>query len=149
VVLRTIEEEDASDTLSQLGDLFYDGHHLHSPFLPADFSRRLWRRLAEDGLSRGDLGVFAKDVRLGSAVGLAMASLSGSEAALTVLHVNEERRDQGLGGVILKSLFASLYERGGRTIRAETASWNLPALSLYISLGLRPKAPLIALHAKI
>jgi ribosomal protein S18 acetylase RimI-like enzyme len=149
ILIRPSEEEDVSTLLSQLGDLFYDGHHLHSPFLPDDFSRKLWRRLAEDGLSAGDVGIFAKDQRQGAAVGLAMAKLSGADATLTVLHVNEEKRNQGLGQLLLKNLYNVLHEKGGRTIRAETASWNLPALALYINMGLRPLAPLIALHAKI
>ena len=149
IIIRPSDEADAAGLLSQLGDLFYDGHHLHSPFLPEDFLARLWRKLAEEGLRSGDSAVFAADQRQGRAAGFAMAALSGAEAVLSILHVNEQKRNLGLGAMILKNLFAILYEKGARTIRAETASWNLPALSLYISLGLRPRAPLIAMHAAL
>jgi ribosomal protein S18 acetylase RimI-like enzyme len=143
------ESEDAPELLSQLGDLFYDGHHLHSPFLPDGFSRRLWRKLAEDGLRAGDPHVFARDQRQGRALGLAMGRVEGDGSLITILHVAEERRGQGLGALLLGGLFPLLAERGAAAVAAETASWNLPALGLYISLGLRPKAPLIALHAQV
>ncbi|MDR2339816.1 MAG: GNAT family N-acetyltransferase [Deltaproteobacteria bacterium] len=149
VTLRGSEEEDVHTLLSQLGDLFYDGHHLHGPFLPEDFHRKLWRRVAEDGLSAGDVAVFAKDQRQGVALGFAMAKLQGQEATLSILHVNEERRNQGLGGLMMRHLLGVLRDKGASSIRAETAAWNLPALSLYLSLGLRPRAPLVALHAML
>jgi ribosomal protein S18 acetylase RimI-like enzyme len=149
VSLKSAEEEDVHGLLSQLGDLFYDGHHLHGPFLPEGFARDLWRRLVEDGLSEGQAAVFARDQRQGQALGFAMARLSGDQASLSVLHVNKGRRNQGLGGLILRRLLSVLHGRGGRAIRVETASWNLPALSLYLSFGLRPLAPLVAMHAKI
>jgi ribosomal protein S18 acetylase RimI-like enzyme len=146
VVVKASEEEDAAELLTQLGDLFYDGHHLHSQHLPEDFSRRFWRKLAEDGLRNGDPAVFAKDQRQGTAAGFAMAKVSGSEAALTILHVNSEKRGQGLGGLLMRSLLSIIHAKGARTIRTETASWNLPALRAYISQGLTIQAPLIALH---
>jgi GNAT superfamily N-acetyltransferase len=149
IIVKSGEEVELSSLLNHVGDLFYDGHHLHSPYLPEDFARKLWSQLTQDGLSKGDIAVFAKEELHGNAVGFAMAELTGTDATLTILHVNADRRNQGLGALILKNLFFELYEKGGRTIVAETASWNLPALSLYINFGMRPKAPLIALHAKI
>jgi ribosomal protein S18 acetylase RimI-like enzyme len=149
VILKDADEVALSNLLNQLGDLFYDGHHLHSPFLPEDFSGKFWNRLTQDGLSRGDMAIFALDHRTGQALGFAMAELSGDDATLTILHVNEEKRNQGLGNLLMRTLLSKLYQKGGRTMRAETASWNLPALALYISFGLKPLAPLIALHAKI
>ncbi|MDR2406352.1 MAG: GNAT family N-acetyltransferase [Deltaproteobacteria bacterium] len=149
VIVKSAEEVDLSSLLNQLGDLFYDGHHLHSPFLPEDFSRKFWNRLTQDGLSRGDIAIFAIDQRNGTALGFAMAELIGDFSILSILHVNEDRRNLGLGSLLMNNLFTRLHQRGGRTIKAETASWNLPALSLYISFGLKPRAPLMALHAKI
>jgi ribosomal protein S18 acetylase RimI-like enzyme len=148
VIVKSAEEEDASELLSRLGDLFYDGHHRHGPFLPEDFSRRLWRALAEKGLREGDLAVFARGEREGT-LAFAMAGLSGEEAVLNILHVNPDKRGQGLGRRVLNELLKELFSKGARRIKAETASWNLPALSLYISLGLRPAAPLMAMHAKL
>ncbi|MDR1036253.1 MAG: GNAT family N-acetyltransferase [Deltaproteobacteria bacterium] len=139
--------QDAGAVLDGLGDLFYDGHHLHGPFLPEDFSGRLWRMVAERDLASRDCpSLVATDQRTGDPVGLAVGTVSGKRANLTILHVSAARRGQGLGRLLLSSLSSLLHERGARTLAAETASWNLPALSLYVSAGMRHTAPLMALH---
>jgi GNAT superfamily N-acetyltransferase len=147
VLIRPAGGEIAGAVLDGLGDLFYDGHHLHGPFLPEDFSGRLWRMVAERDLASDDCpSLVAEDQRTGEPVGLAVGTVSGKRANLTILHVTESRRGQGLGKLLLSSLSALLYGRGARTLAAETASWNLPALSLYVSSGMRHTAPLMALH---
>ncbi|MDR1041277.1 MAG: GNAT family N-acetyltransferase [Deltaproteobacteria bacterium] len=147
VTVRGTDGEDAAAVLDGLGDLFYDGHHLHGPFLPEDFSGRLWRMVAERDLASKDCpSLVAVDTRLGEPVGLAVGTVSGKRAALTILHVSVRRRGQGLGRLLLSSLSALLYEKGARTLAVETASWNLPALKLYVNWGLRHTAPLMALH---
>jgi RimJ/RimL family protein N-acetyltransferase len=45
----------------------------------------------------------------------------------------------------LTELIRRLNGRAGR-LRAETAAYNLPALTLYQSLGFTPEPPLAALH---
>jgi GNAT superfamily N-acetyltransferase len=133
--------------LDSLGELFYDGHHRHGPFLPADFPDRLWREVAMRDLGRGDPAVFLWDDRQSRPVGLALAALSSrSSANLTILHVAEDRRGQGLGRLLLHEIVRSLLKVGAAELSVETASWNLPALSLYQSLGLRLKPPLAVLH---
>ncbi|MDR1314929.1 MAG: GNAT family N-acetyltransferase [Deltaproteobacteria bacterium] len=147
VQLKPGGEEDAKAILDHLGDLFYDGHHLHGPFLPEDFSGRLWRMVAERDLaSKSCPSLVAMDTRLNVPVGLAVGTVSGQRAYLTILHVAESRRGQGLGKLLLSQLSALLYGKGARTLSVETASWNLPALSLYVSVGLKHAAPLMALH---
>ncbi|MDR2612330.1 MAG: GNAT family N-acetyltransferase [Deltaproteobacteria bacterium] len=143
----TGDPDEVRAVLDGLGDLFYDGHHLHGPFLPDGFSGRLWRLVAERDLSSGRFSALvASDTRRGEPVGLATGSLKGERASLAIIHVAQRRRGQGLGRLLLSALSSDLYERGGRTIEAETASWNLPALTLYLDAGMRPTAPLMALH---
>jgi ribosomal protein S18 acetylase RimI-like enzyme len=137
----------AEAILDGLGALFYDGHHLHGPFLPGDFSGRLWRKVAERDLaSPACPSIVAMDTRLDQPVGLAVGTVSGRRAALTILHVSERRRGQGLGRLLLHSLSGVLHGRGARTLAVETASWNLPALRLYVGAGMTHTAPLMALH---
>lgn len=135
--------------LDSLGDLFYDGHHRHGPFLPPDFSAKLWREVALRDLGRGDPAVFLWDERQSRPVGLALAERQVLQGSLTILHVAEERRGQGLGRLLLNEIVRSLVKTGITTMAAETASWNLPALGLYQSLGLRLKPPLTVLHLEI
>ena len=135
--------------LDDLGDLFYDGHHKHGPFLPPDFSGRLWRMVALRDLGRGDPAIFLWDDRQSRPVGLALASRQGRQGSLTILHVAEDRRGQGLGKLLAYEMIRSLVKMGVGLLSVETASWNLPALSLYQSLGLRLKPPLAVLHLEI
>ncbi|MDR1164778.1 MAG: GNAT family N-acetyltransferase [Deltaproteobacteria bacterium] len=146
VTLARAQGGEGARLLKGLGDLFYDGHYLHGPSLPPDFSRRLWAKVAEEALTRGDLALFALDPRAGEPVGLALASQNGAEAYLLILHVAEEKRREGLGRFLLLNLLSELWRAGARTLKAETASWNLPALSLYLGVGLKPAASLVALH---
>jgi GNAT superfamily N-acetyltransferase len=98
-------------------------------------------------LDREAPSVFLWDDRQERPVGLALAALTGrSDAALTILHVAEDRRGQGLGRLLLFEIVRSLLKLGASTLAVETASWNLPALSLYQELGLRLRPPLAALH---
>jgi ribosomal protein S18 acetylase RimI-like enzyme len=146
IVLETPDPQDGPAILEELGDLFYDGHHLHGPFLSGGFAGRLWSKVAARDLKNQNPALVLRDTRQNSFVGIATGYLVGSEAMLSILHVHESRRGRGLGSVLLRELMVKLYEKGARTLSAETASWNLPALSLYISLGLRPVSPLVALH---
>ncbi|MDR3154917.1 MAG: GNAT family N-acetyltransferase [Deltaproteobacteria bacterium] len=145
--IKGTEDADPAEILDALGDLFYDGHHLHGPFLPEGFSGRLWRMVAaRDLASPACSSVMAVDTRLNVPVGLAVGAVSAGRAFLTIFHVAERRRGQGLGRLLLSGLSGAMWERGARTLSVETASWNLPALSLYLNAGLRPRAPLAALH---
>jgi ribosomal protein S18 acetylase RimI-like enzyme len=144
--LRSPPPRERAGWLDSLGDLFYDGHHMHGPFLPSDFSGRLWREVALRDLGRGDPSVFLWDERQDRPVGLALAAREGPQGSLTILHVAEERRGQGLGRLLICEMIRSLIKIGVSTLSIETASWNLPALQLYQSLGLRLKPPLAVLH---
>ncbi|MDR2352630.1 MAG: GNAT family N-acetyltransferase [Deltaproteobacteria bacterium] len=149
IELQSSDNVDSSVLLDKLGDLFYDGHYLHSPVLPSDFSKRLWAKVAIAKIEAGNTALFALDQRQKEPVGLALPCLDGEEARLTILHVSESFRNLGLGEYLLKNCLAQVYERGARFLKAETASWNLPALSLYIKVGLKPVAPFVALHYAI
>ncbi|MDR2459528.1 MAG: GNAT family N-acetyltransferase [Deltaproteobacteria bacterium] len=141
------DPQEAQAILEELGDLFYDGHHLHGPYLSGDFSGRLWSKVAERDLKNNNPALVVRDIRQNRSIGIAIAYLVGQEAMLSILHVDESRRGKGIGGELLRELMILLYEKGAISLSAETASWNLPALSLYISLGLRPISPLVALHS--
>jgi GNAT superfamily N-acetyltransferase len=60
--------------------------------------------------------------------------------------VAEERRGEGLGRLLLSEIVRRLLGMGLGDLDVETACWNLPALSLYQDLGLKPRPPLMALH---
>jgi ribosomal protein S18 acetylase RimI-like enzyme len=78
-----------------------------------------------------------------------MAELSGEGSTLTILHLNEEKRNQGLGNLLMRNLLLKIHQKGGKTMHSEIVSWNLSALALYISFGLKPLAHLMAIYAKI
>jgi ribosomal protein S18 acetylase RimI-like enzyme len=101
-------------------------------------------------LGRGDPSIFLWDDRQTRPVGLALCSIEGrSSAELTILHVAEDRRGEGLGRLLLHEAVRSLVERGVTSLSVETASWNLPALALYQGLGLRLRPPLAVLHLEL
>jgi ribosomal protein S18 acetylase RimI-like enzyme len=143
------DPKEAVSWLEMLGDLFYDGHHRHSPFLPPDLSGSLWRAVASRLLEEKSPSLFLWDGRQKAPVAMALAQLDGDEAFLAVMHVAEECRNQGLGAYLLRQLSKNLRQAGAQNLWAETASWNLPALALYQSLGLKPQAPTLALHAEL
>lgn len=130
-------------------ELFFDGHLRHGPFLGPDFQNRLWREVASTDMRRGQPFLFLWQDRPEKAIGLAWGGLNGEAGTLAAIHVAESRRGQGLGAFLARALLRRMAEMGARELTAETASWNLPALRLYAGLGLRPVAPLVALHLKI
>jgi ribosomal protein S18 acetylase RimI-like enzyme len=146
LAFRTPRPPERAGWLEALGDLFYDGHHRHGPFLPPDFGARLWREVALGHMGRGEPTLFLWDERQDVPVGLALAERRGPDASLTILHVAEERRGDGLGRLLLCEIVRRLMDLGLGSLSVETACWNLPALGLYQGLGLRPRPPLMALH---
>jgi GNAT superfamily N-acetyltransferase len=149
IELKRPEAKDVERMAEELGDLFYDGHHLHGPYLPESFSGELWKRILIREITLGKPALAAFELRKNRTVGLALADLSGSEANLSILHVKEERRKEGLGRLLLKRLMLILRREGAKTLYVETASFNIPALNLYASLGLKPVAPKVALHLRL
>lgn len=131
------------------GELFYDGHLRHGPFLDPEFQNQLWREVAMTDMRRGQPFVFLWQDRPEKPVGLAWGSLNGHFGVLQAIHIAEERRGQGLGRHLAKALFSLMRQMGAREIAVETASWNLPALRLYQALGLKQIAPLAALHLSL
>jgi ribosomal protein S18 acetylase RimI-like enzyme len=100
-------------------------------------------------MRRGQPFVFLWQDRPEKPVGLAWGCLNGPAGVLAAIHVAEARRGQGLGRFLARALTRTMAAMGARELTAETASWNLPALRLYLGLGLRPVAPLVALHLQI
>jgi ribosomal protein S18 acetylase RimI-like enzyme len=137
------------ESLDELGDLFYDGHRLHGPFLQPDFQGRLWRAVVSRGIAQGRPTLLLIEERTGRMAGLSLVTLGESAAELTALHVTEGRRGEGLGRILLQETVRLLLDVGRRELRVETASWNLPALALYLELGLRPLAPAALLHHRL
>jgi ribosomal protein S18 acetylase RimI-like enzyme len=76
---------------------------------------------------------------------VATARIAANEAALSILAVTRPYRGRGLGRLIMLEMLNRLRGKSA-IIRAETASYNLPALRLYQSLGFANAAPLAALH---
>jgi ribosomal protein S18 acetylase RimI-like enzyme len=146
--LRTPGPGEGEKWLTQLGELFYDGHYLHGPYLPADFSAKLWRAVAQSHFSQSQPALFLWEEPSQRPVAMALATVNGQEASLLALVVAEDRRSQGLGRVLLLELVRELTSQGVQSLAVETASYNLPALALYQGLGLSVRAPLIALHSQ-
>ncbi|MDR1083414.1 MAG: GNAT family N-acetyltransferase [Deltaproteobacteria bacterium] len=144
--LKTPEPEEGEKWLRALGELFYDGHYLHGPYLPPDFSCKLWQAVTKNQLYQGQPVLFLWEESGQRPVALAMAAVSGREARLSVLHVTEDRRGQGLGKLLLLELVRVLIKRQVTSLACETASYNLPALALYQAMGFRIMTPLITFH---
>jgi Acetyltransferases len=148
-----LEPEDlpelAEEVVSGLGDFFYDGHYRHDPDPGPEAARRLWSQVALEDLSgRADPALVLWDRKKDRPVGLATARLMGREAELSILAVSVHYRGRGLGRLILGETLKRLQGRAD-LLKVETASYNLPALNLYLSLGLRMAAPLAALHCHL
>jgi hypothetical protein len=138
--------EEGEKWLTSLGDLFYDGHYLHGPFLPPEFSSKLWRAVCLQHLAQNQPVLFLWEEFSQRPVALALATVQGSAAHLAVLHVTFERRGRGLGKLLLLEMARVLLAREVTTLAAETSSYNLPALALYQGLGLKIINPLITFH---
>ena len=139
----------ADSIVASLGDFFYDGHFRHDPEPGPETARQLWSRIARDDLTgRADPAVVLWDRKKDRAAGLATVRLTGREASLSILAVAAPYQGRGWGGLILGETLNRLRGRAD-WLRAETASFNLPALRLYQRLGFRPTAPLAALHAHL
>ncbi|MDR0550065.1 MAG: GNAT family N-acetyltransferase [Deltaproteobacteria bacterium] len=132
--------------LNQLGELFYDGHYLHGPYLPRDFAAKLWRAVSLSHLSQSQPALFLWEEFGQRPVAVALATTTGQEARLLAIHVALDRRGQGLGRLLLLELTRMLADQGVTTLVAETSSYNLPAIALYQSLGLKAQSPVITLH---
>lgn len=148
-----LEPEDLPDlveeVVSGLGDFFYDGHYRHDPDPGPEAARRLWSQVARDDLAgRADPALVLWDRKKDRPVGLATVRLLGREAELSILAVSVHYRGRGLGRLILGETLNRLQGRADM-LKVETASYNLPALNLYLSLGLRMAAPLAALHCHL
>ena len=129
-----------------LGDFFYDGHYRHDPQPGPDEARRLWSRVAlEDLEGAADPALLLWDRSRDRVAGLASVKISGREARLSILALTPPYQGRGLGRLLLRQTLNRLRGRAAR-LTVETASYNLPALRLYQSLGLRLEAPLAALH---
>jgi [ribosomal protein S18]-alanine N-acetyltransferase len=71
-------------------------------------------------------------------VGFAGAMLVDDEAHVTNLLVDPDRRRQGMGFELMKSLIEAAVEAGARHLTLEVRSRNEAARALYARLGLAP-----------
>lgn len=139
-------KEVAREVVSAMGDFFYDGHYRHDPLPGPEEARRLWSKVAADDLDGlAETAIVLWDRKKDRPAGLATVRTSGREASLSILAVRPQYQGRGLGRIILTEILGRLAGLATR-LRVETASYNLPALKLYYSLGLTPAAPLAALH---
>ena len=74
----------------------------------------------------------------GGVVGFAGAMLVDDEAHVTNLLVDPDRRRQGMGFELMKSLIEAAVEAGARHLTLEVRSRNEAARALYARLGLAP-----------
>ncbi|MDR2302261.1 MAG: GNAT family N-acetyltransferase [Deltaproteobacteria bacterium] len=148
VSLRKVKGYEIPGLLDEFGELFYDGHLKHGPYLPSGFQNALWREVALTDFKRKEPFVFLFQDRPEEPIGLAWGAVSAPASTLRAIHVSQNRRGQGLGAYLLKALFKQMNQLGAKRITVETASWNLPALRLYQALGLVHDTPLVALHYK-
>lgn len=148
-----LEDEDAremaAEAVAVMGDFFYDGHWRHDRLPGPEAARRLWSQVALEDLSgQGGPALILWDQRRDRPAALATVRLSGPRAALSILAVAAPYRGRGLGRLVMRETLNRLSGRVD-SIRVETASYNLPALRLYQSLGFTHTAPLAALHLAI
>ncbi len=136
----------AEESVAALGDFFYDGHFRHDVRPGPETARRLWSRVALDDLAgAADPALILWDQRRDRAAALATVRPGHAHACLSILAVAAAYRGRGLGRYIMLEILNRLAGRAA-SLRVETASYNLPALKLYTSLGFAPLAPLAALH---
>ncbi|MDR1921084.1 MAG: GNAT family N-acetyltransferase [Candidatus Adiutrix sp.] len=136
----------AAEAATALGDFFYDGHYRHDPTPGPETACRMWRQTVLEDLTGAAAPVLALwDGRKDRLAAVATARIAANEAALSILAVTRPYRRRGLGRLILLEMLNRLRGKSA-IIRAETASYNLPALRLYHSLGFVNAAPLAALH---
>jgi ribosomal protein S18 acetylase RimI-like enzyme len=99
----------------------------------------------EDLNGQGDPALILWDQRRGRPAAVSTVRPGGSSATLSILAVAAPYRGRGLGRLMMRETLNRLIGRIGG-LRVETASYNLPALRLYTSLGFTHTAPLAALH---
>jgi tRNA threonylcarbamoyl adenosine modification protein YeaZ/ribosomal-protein-alanine acetyltransferase len=96
----------------------------------------------EDGLKDNNyLSVVMEDTT--GVVGYAVAVLSGEEADLVKITIDEKERAKGYGRKLLELIMAELHNRGARNVTLEVRASNEPAIALYehagfVSEGVRP-----------
>jgi ribosomal protein S18 acetylase RimI-like enzyme len=139
--------EAATETVTAMGDFFYDGHWRNDQIPGPESARRLWSQIAlEDLTGKADPAVILWDQRRERPAAFATVRPGGGpHAALSILAVAAPYRGRGLGRLIMHEILNRLIGRVA-AIRVETASYNLSALKLYTSLGFVHTAPLAALH---
>lgn len=146
-----LEKGDLPDLVDEivtgLGDFFYDGHFRHDSSPGPEAARRLWSLILKNDLTgEADPVTVVWDRKKDRVAGLTTVRLSGRAARLNIMAVVSSYQGRGLGTLILGETLNRLRALGAETLAVETASYNLPALSLYQSLGLKPTTPLAALH---
>ncbi|MCR4814164.1 MAG: tRNA (adenosine(37)-N6)-threonylcarbamoyltransferase complex dimerization subunit type 1 TsaB [Lachnospiraceae bacterium] len=126
-IIRPMREEDL-DTVSEMEKASY----------PDPWSRKGF----EDELNNPDyLAVVMNDTT--GVVGYAVAVLSGEEADIVKITIDEKERKKGYGRRLLDLLMSELFNRGVNAVTLEVRSSNTPAITLYeragfVSEGVRP-----------
>lgn len=142
-------KEVAEEAVETLGDFFYDGHFRHDPVPGPEAAARLWSRVALDDLNGlAEPALLLWDRSRNRAGGLATVRRDGYRARLSILAVSPHYQGRGFGRRLMAEVLSRLEGRA-REIDVETSSYNLPALSLYLSLGLVHTTPLAALHCHL
>lgn len=126
-IIRPMREEDL-DTVFEMEKASY----------PDPWSRKGF----EDELTNPDyLAVVMNDTT--GVVGYAVAVLSGEEADIVKITIDEKERKKGYGRRLLDLLMSELINRGVNAVTLEVRSSNTPAITLYeragfVSEGVRP-----------
>ncbi|MGL4208612.1 MAG: GNAT family N-acetyltransferase [Candidatus Adiutrix sp.] len=138
----------AAEVALGLGDFFYDGHYRHDPRPGEQMAASLWQQTAIDDIQgQAQLALSLWDKKKDRPVALATTKISPPHAFLSILAVTPPYRGRNFGQLIMRETINRLSAQGQvTTIKVETASYNLPALTLYHRLGFFNTAPKVALH---
>lgn len=147
IVVRSARSDDAP-ALGRLGALLVALHHEYDPdrfIAPGPGTERGYGNFLVSQLERKDVTVLVAEDR-GAVLGYAYAGLEGNDwmvlrgpaGVIYDLVVDPERRQQGVGGTLLRATLEALAEQGAPRVLLSTATQNEAARRLFAAAGFRP-----------
>jgi ribosomal protein S18 acetylase RimI-like enzyme len=147
ITIRSARSEDAS-ALGRLGAQLVALHHAYDPrrfIAPGPRTERGYGSFLASELEGKDVIVLVAEER-GAVLGYAYAGLEGMDwmalrgpaGVIYDLVVDPGRRNEGIGGRLLRAMLEALAERGAPRVVLSTATQNEAAQRLFAAAGLRP-----------